>query len=91
MGLFISADIIKRYGGSFWMESEPRQDSTFFFKLPLKPYKPAVPLQRSANYYRDTLIEISCTEGSDIMSVDWVGPQDMHSVKQAINWRAIIS
>ncbi|MGM9478073.1 sensor histidine kinase [Pedobacter sp. GSP4] len=81
MGLFISADIIKRHGGSFWIESEPRQGSTFFFKLPLKPYRPAVPLQRSSNYYRDAFIEISCPEGSDIMSVDWVGHQDMHSVK----------
>lgn len=81
MGLFISADIIKRHGGSFWIESTPKEGSTFYFKLPLKPYAPAVPQQRTETYYQDKFITISCPEGSDIMFVDWVGHQDMHSVK----------
>jgi PAS domain S-box-containing protein len=81
MGLFISADIIKRHGGSFWIESTPKEGSTFFFKLPLQPYEPAVPQQRNENYYQDSFITISCPAGSDTMYVDWMGHQDMHSVK----------
>jgi len=81
MGLFISADIIKRHGGSFWIESMPGKGSTFFFKLPLQPFESVAPQERTESYYRDKFITISCSKGSDTMLVDWVGHQDMHSVK----------
>ncbi|MDR6944889.1 PAS domain-containing protein [Mucilaginibacter pocheonensis] len=33
LGLFISAEILKRHNGSFWIKSKPGEGSTFFFKL----------------------------------------------------------
>lgn len=35
IGLYISAEIIKRHGGSFGVESELNEGSTFYFTLPL--------------------------------------------------------
>ncbi|MDR6781611.1 signal transduction histidine kinase [Pedobacter africanus] len=35
LGLFISADILKKHEGKFWIESEPGKGSTFYFSLPL--------------------------------------------------------
>ena len=34
LGLFISADIIKRQGGKIWLKSKEGEGSTFFFSLP---------------------------------------------------------
>lgn len=35
IGLYLSAEVIKRHKGTIWVESEPGSGSTFFFKLPL--------------------------------------------------------
>jgi len=35
IGLYLSAEIIKRSGGKIWAESEPGQGSVFYFSLPL--------------------------------------------------------
>ena len=35
LGLFISAEIIKRHNGEIWVDSEPGKGSIFYFKLPL--------------------------------------------------------
>lgn len=35
LGLFISAEILKRHNGNFWIVSKPGAGSTFFFRLPL--------------------------------------------------------
>lgn len=35
MGLYICAEIIRRHGGTYGVESEPGQGSTFYFTLPL--------------------------------------------------------
>ncbi len=37
LGLYISAEIIKRHRGRIWVESEAGEGSTFYFKLPAKP------------------------------------------------------
>ncbi|HEY9000655.1 MAG TPA: ATP-binding protein [Mucilaginibacter sp.] len=34
MGLYLSAEIVKRHGGDIWAESESGKGSTFYFSLP---------------------------------------------------------
>ena len=36
LGLYISAEIVKRHWGTMWVESEPGKGSTFCFKVPCK-------------------------------------------------------
>jgi PAS domain S-box-containing protein len=36
IGLYISAEIIKRHNGKIWVNSEENQGSTFYFSLPIK-------------------------------------------------------
>jgi len=82
LGLYISADIIKRHGGSFWIESKFGEGSVFSFKLPLISSGSIDPDIRTKSYYRDTHINITCPVGSDIMYVEWTGYQDMNTVKR---------
>jgi signal transduction histidine kinase len=37
LGLYISAEIVKRHGGQMWVESSPGTGSTFFFTVPFAP------------------------------------------------------
>lgn len=37
LGLFISAQLVKRHGGRMWVESQLGAGSTFFFTVPLAP------------------------------------------------------
>jgi len=38
MGLYISSEIIKRYGGRLWLKSSPSRGSSFFVLLPKKKF-----------------------------------------------------
>jgi len=81
LGLFISAEIIKRHSGSFWIDSEPGKGSTFSFKLPVDPQLQIEAEIRTESYYKDRYIRIYCPKESEIMHVEWTGYQDMRSVK----------
>jgi PAS domain S-box-containing protein len=70
LGLFISSEIIKRHQGSFWIESELGKGSTFFFRLPLK---------RSGNTDH---IHITYVEAGAYLYVDWIGFQNIETVKK---------
>lgn len=41
IGLYLSAEIIRRHNGKIWVESEKGVGSTFFFSLPLSGEEPA--------------------------------------------------
>lgn len=81
LGLFISAEILRKHGGSFWIESEPGKGSTFYFRLPLrKTEKPAI--TKTTTFYRDRHITINFNQTNSRLDVDWTGFHDEASVKQ---------
>jgi PAS domain S-box-containing protein len=81
LGLFISAEILRNHGGSFWIESEQGKGSTFYFRLPLESrQKPAV--ARTSTFYRDHQITINFNQTKKRLEVDWTGFQDIESVKR---------
>jgi len=47
LGLFISAQIVKRHGGKMWVESQAGVGSTFFFTVPFAPLElDSLPLEQ---------------------------------------------
>jgi len=81
LGLFISAEIIRRHGGSLWIESEPGKGSTFFFRLPLHPHGDLAPLVDMEDYYADTFITMGLN--GDEVELTWHGFQDLKSIQRA--------
>jgi PAS domain S-box-containing protein len=80
LGLFISAEILKRHRGDFWIESEPDQGSTFYFRLPLQDKKHEA-VAKSNTFYKDSTITIAYNHAYNRLDVDWTGYQDIESVK----------
>lgn len=81
LGLFIAADIVKRHGGSFWIESEPGKGSTFSFLLPLSGMQEFTDISTDHHsYYEGSFISIRYQPNGDYMDVDWKGYQNYDSV-----------
>jgi PAS domain S-box-containing protein len=81
LGLFISAEIVKRHGGSFWIESQVGEGSTFFFLLPLygqQLFNDIATDERS--FYEGSFITIRYQPDHDYLDVDWIGYQNYDSV-----------
>lgn len=81
LGLFIAAEIIKRHNGSLWIESEPGNGSTFFFRLPLHPDGQTEPVMDTTDYYSDTFITMG--RNGDRVELTWHGFQDLKSIQQS--------
>ena len=81
LGLFISSEILTRHHGSFWIESELGQGSTFYFRLPLNTVKGQTPVIEQNKLYQDNSITIVYQETEQRLDVDWTGFQDLESVK----------
>ncbi len=81
LGLYISAEILRKHGGSFWIESEQGKGSTFYFRLPLEGLnKPAI--TRTNTFYHDEHLIINFYPIKKWLEVDWTGFQDFESVKK---------
>ncbi|GAC1314829.1 MAG: hypothetical protein NVSMB24_39910 [Mucilaginibacter sp.] len=82
LGLYISAEIIKRHDGSLWIESVKGQGSTFFFRLQIK-HKPAnMFLTDHKTFYKNKNFEIQYEEAQNWMYINWLGYQSFDTVKE---------
>lgn len=81
LGLYIVADIIKRHGGSFWIESEPNKGSTFSFLLPLNGRQELLDIDTDGRtYYHGSFVNIDFNAKENYIHVDWLGYQNYDSV-----------
>jgi nitrogen-specific signal transduction histidine kinase len=81
LGLYISSEILKRHQGSFWIESEPGQGSTFYFRLPLENENKSTPIKELDQYFEDPTIKIELNPDRNCLNVDWIGFQSLETVK----------
>jgi PAS domain S-box-containing protein len=82
LGLFISAEILKRHNGSFWIESVPDKGSTFYFRLPPATAAKSLPVADSDTHYQDDSIVIKYNPGDHRLDVDWIGFHNLESVQR---------
>jgi PAS domain S-box-containing protein len=83
LGLFISSEIIKRHNGSFWIESEPNNGSTFYFLLPISGKQELIDLDTdNQTFYKGNFIEMKYVPKKQWMDVNWIGYQNYDSVKK---------
>jgi hypothetical protein len=81
LGLFISNEIVKRHGGSFWIESKLDEGSTFYFLLPLNGKQQFTDVATdNQTYYQGSFINIRYQPDGRYMDVDWLGYQNYESV-----------
>jgi PAS domain S-box-containing protein len=82
LGLFISAEILKRHNGSFWIESVPGEGSTFFFRLMLDQVKSTEPVKDGYRYYQDGTITLAYNQEHNRIDADWTGFQNLESIQK---------
>ncbi len=82
LGLYISSEIVKGHGGTFWIESTPDEGSTFYFSLPLKVAKPEEVETDNKTFYRSSFITIEYNKDRHWLEVDWLGFQNFESVQK---------
>lgn len=81
LGLFIANEIVKRHGGSFWIESEPGKGSTFSFLLPLTGEQEFTDTDTDhQTYYEGNFIRIHYQPNHHYLQVEWLGYQNYDSV-----------
>jgi two-component system CheB/CheR fusion protein len=82
LGLFISAEIVKRHHGSYWLESEPAKGSTFYFRLPLEVNRAIKPIVDEHKFYQDHHVTIQYNSTLHQIESRWRGYQSFASVQR---------
>ncbi|RYG19876.1 MAG: PAS domain S-box protein [Chitinophagaceae bacterium] len=80
LGLFIASEILKRHKGNFWLESTEGFGSTFYFRLPISTQN-LTPVKEKNESYEDESILIHYNKEDDRLELDWIGHQNMETVK----------
>jgi len=81
LGLFISSEILKRHKGSFWIESVPKEGSTFYFRLPLNNQMKDQTVKNTKQFYNDSHITVLYNKNKQRLDVNWTGFQDFITVQ----------
>lgn len=82
LGLFISAEILVRHKGSFWIESSPGLGSTFYFRLPLSNNNYSQVNLDEEFVYEDECIRIDYNKLYHRIEACWRGFQNQETVQQ---------
>ena len=83
LGLYISSEIIKRHGGSFWIESVLGEGSSFYFLLPLNGRLDLIELSGdNQTYYKGNFREVEYNAEKERLESNWIGFQNLESVKK---------
>ena len=83
LGLFISAEILKRHNGSFWIESTPGAGSAFFFRLLTHQTQKQAAIIQGDLYYHDSAITLSYNRVHSRIDAEWTGFQNLESIQQS--------
>ncbi|MBC8032830.1 MAG: PAS domain-containing protein [Chitinophagaceae bacterium] len=81
LGLYISSEILKRHGGTFWIESEPGQGSIFFFRLPVSENISDAQYVTTDDAFVSDSITIVFKENTALLEVNWKGYQTFKTVQ----------
>jgi len=82
LGLFISAEILVRHKGSFWIESTPGSGSTFYFRLPLSDENGLSVNQDEEFAYENEHVRIDYNKMHRCIAAYWRGFQNQETVQQ---------
>lgn len=82
LGLFISADILTRHKGSFWIESSPGLGSTFYFRLPLSDENNISVNLDEEFIYEDDSVRIEYNSRHHRIEAHWRGFQNQETIQR---------
>lgn len=80
LGLFIASQILLQHNGSFWLESELGEGSTFFFRLPIENARKKKIIENKI-YYKDDSVSVKYLKEQQRVQVEWTGFQNFDSIK----------
>ena len=84
LGLYVSAEILTRHKGNFWIESEPGKGSVFYFRLPLEGRQTGRDQKYVDDGYITESISITTDNLEQIIEVDWKGFHNYDTVKAGV-------
>ena len=82
LGLYISSKILTAHNGSFWIESEIGNGSTFYFLIPIDDNKQEVIETDNETFYYDRHLRMNYNKLKERLEVDWLGFHNLQTVQK---------